>query len=65
MTKENGFSKVSNGNKVPVIITKGWDVKVIWKNKSTNWIPLAEIKESRNITVAEAVVVFKHDKNLH
>ena len=60
--KDKGHFESANGNKVPVVTTKGWDVKVRWKDKSTNWIPLAEIKESNPIEVAEASIAFKHDK---
>ena len=31
------------------------------ENKSTNWISLAETKESNPIGVAEAAIEFKHD----
>ena len=44
-----------------MITTKGWDVKVLWKDKFTNWIPLAEIKESNQIVVAEDAILFKHN----
>jgi len=62
VSKENGFAEISNGAQVPVITTKGWDVKVRWKDKSTNWIPLAEIKKVNPIKVAEAAIAFKHDR---
>ena len=62
VTKENGFTEISNGDQVPVITTKGWDVQVRWKDKSTNWIPLSEIKESNPVEVAEAAIAFKFDK---
>ena len=41
---QDGFREMLNGEKVPVITTKGWDVKVRWTDKSTDWIPLTEIK---------------------
>ena len=58
---EDGFREISNGDKVPVITTKGWDVQVRWTDKSTNWIPLSEIKESNPIEVAEAAIAFTID----
>ena len=57
-----GFIETSSGCQDPVITTKGWDLKVCCRDKSTNWIPLAEIKESNPIEVAEAALEFKHDR---
>ena len=31
-----GFTEISSGRQAPVITTRGWDVKVRWKDKSTN-----------------------------
>ena len=45
-----------------MITTKGWDVKVFWKDKSTNWILRDEIKDSNPIEVVEDAIVFKHDR---
>ena len=56
-----GFCKALPVHKAPVITTKGWDVKFCWKDRSTNWIPLAEIKESNPIGFAKAAISFKHD----
>ena len=45
-----------------MVTTKGWDVKVRWKDKSTNCVPLSEIRESNPIEFAEAAIAFKHDR---
>ena len=45
-----------------MITTKYWHVKVRWKDKSTNWIPLAEIKGSNPIEVAGAAISFNNDR---
>ena len=45
-----------NGIKRPVITTRGWDVQVRWQDESTSWIPLADIKESNPIQVAEYAI---------
>ena len=42
---EKVFTEIFSGCQAPVITTKAWDVKFLWKDKSTNWIPLVEIKE--------------------
>ena len=54
--KDKGFITSANGQKKPVITTKGWDVLVRWKDQSTNWIPLALAKESNPVEVAEAAI---------
>ena len=50
---ESGFYETSNGTKRRVITTKGWKLKVEWKNGSCTWLPLADLKESMPIEVAE------------
>ena len=58
--KDKGFFENANGTKKPVITTKGWDIQVRWRDQSSNWIPLAEIKESNPIEVAEFAVASGH-----
>jgi hypothetical protein len=45
----------------PVITTKGWDLKILWKDGSTDWVPLSSMKESNPIQVAEYAMA----KDLH
>ena len=59
--REQGFTETFPGLQIYVITTKFLDVKVCWKDKSTNWIPLAEIKESNPVEVAEDSISFKND----
>lgn len=33
-----------NGTNNTVITTKGWDVKVRWKDQSTDWVPFKLVK---------------------
>jgi hypothetical protein len=40
----------------PVITTKGWDLKICWKDGSYDWLPLSQIKEANPIEVAEYAV---------
>ena len=47
-------SYVGEGSaKKPVITTKGWKLKVKWKDGSFDWLPLSQIKESNPIEVVE------------
>jgi hypothetical protein len=36
--------------------TKGWKLLVEWKDRSSNWIPLADLKNSYSVQVAEYAV---------
>lgn len=53
------FTVSSSGNKAPVPTTKGWDIKVAWKDGSTSWVPLSDIKHSNPVEVAEFAVSSK------
>ena len=45
------------------VTTKGWDLKVEWKDGTTSWIPLKLLKESNPIELAEyAVARSIHDE---
>ena len=46
----------------PVITTKGWKLKIRWKDGSYDWIPLSQVKNSNLIEVAEYSVMKGIDK---
>ncbi len=47
------------GKRHPRITTQGWDLQVEWRDGSTTWVPLSELKESNPIEVAEYTVANK------
>jgi hypothetical protein len=49
---EEGFEQY-RGRSVPKRTTRGWKLCVKWKDGSTSWVPLKDIKESHPIQVAE------------
>ena len=53
--KDNGTYELNNTRKRR-ITTKGWKIKVEWKNGSSTWVPLRVIKESNPIEMAEYAV---------
>ena len=53
ITKDNGFTISKNGNRVPKITTVGWELLVEWKDGSSDWVKLKDIKQSNPIEVAE------------
>ena len=47
---------VSNGNRRRKLTTKGWSLCVKWKDGSTSWEALKDLKESNPVKVAECAV---------
>ena len=45
--------RVINGKKYKKKTTAGWDLEVEWKDNSTSWLPLKEVKETNAVEVAE------------
>ena len=50
---DSGFYTTSTGATRRVVTTKGWKLKVQWKDGSCTWIPLSELKEANPVEVAE------------
>jgi hypothetical protein len=53
---DDGFIITRNGNKVPKKTTVGWELMVTWKDGSSDWIKLKDIKDSYPVQVAEYAV---------
>ena len=53
VTRANGFVRGPNGSQKPRKTTKGWELCVRWKDGSTEWVPLKEMKESNPLQVAD------------
>ena len=56
VSKENGYVISANGNKTPVITTKGWDIRIRWSDNSYDWIPLYQVKDANPIKLAEYAI---------
>jgi hypothetical protein len=52
---DDGFVE-HNGRKTPKKTTKGWKLLVRWKDGSTQWVRLADLKESNPVELAEYAV---------
>jgi hypothetical protein len=59
VTKENMWSIAANGSHHMKRTTAGWEVCVKWKNGSTSWESLANIKNSYPIQLADYAVLNK------
>jgi hypothetical protein len=57
--KEEGFTETSGEGRKPKMTTRGWKILVLWKDKTTTWIPLKDLKESNPIKAAEYAVANK------
>ena len=55
MPKDKGTIISFNRQAKDVITTKGWDVKTKCTDQSTSWLPLAVVKESNHVELAEFV----------
>ena len=61
LSPENGHYVNKYGVRKRVITTKGWKIKIQWKNGTSSWVPLSDIKESHPIELAEYAV----SRNIH
>jgi hypothetical protein len=52
----DGYTISSNGNRVPKITTKGWKLLRQWRDGSSTWVPLVDLKESNPVELAEYAV---------
>ena len=47
----DGMMRGHNGNELPKITTRGWELLVEWKGCSTSWMKIKDLKESSRIEV--------------
>ena len=51
--KDDGYLVMPTGTKRHRITTKGWDIQVEWRDGTTAWIPLKELKASNPVELAQ------------
>ena len=51
--KENGTFQTKTGQTRKKATTKGWEFNVSWKDGSTSWLKLSDMKESFNVDTAD------------
>ena len=60
VSKDDGFTiNPTSGARNPRLTTRGWDLQVQWRDGSTSWVALKDLKESNPVEVAEYAVVNK------
>jgi hypothetical protein len=58
----DGFTVGFNGNRVPKKTTRGWKLLCQWKDESTSWVSLVDLKDSNPVELAEYAVANKIDQ---
>ena len=53
---ERGLYKTKNGTMRRKMTTKGWELCVIWKDGSTNWVDLKDLKNAYPVQLAEYAI---------
>ena len=56
LTKEDGFIELKHGHKKGKSTTRGWQVLVEWKDETTTWMNLKDVKEANPVELAEYAV---------
>ncbi len=56
---DDGFLITKQGRRMPRRTTKGWKLLVTWKDGTTTWVPLKDLRESHPVQVAEYAVANK------
>lgn len=56
ITIENGFIRSRSGNLHPKKTTRGWKLLVEWRDGSSSWVPLKDLKASNPVELAEYAI---------
>ena len=56
ITRENGYTISRNGNRVPKVTTRGWSLLVAWKDGTSDWVKLKDLKDSFPVQIAEYAI---------
>jgi hypothetical protein len=57
LSKDNGFTVSGRtGVRRPKITTRGWELCVEWKDGTSTWVPLKDLKESNPVEIAEYAI---------
>ena len=56
LSKEEGFIELRNGQKKCKKTTRGWKILVEWRDESSDWIDLKDVKEANPVELAEYAI---------
>jgi hypothetical protein len=60
LDKADSYRIALNGKQIPKKSVAGWDLEVEWKDGTSSWIPLKELKETNGVETAQ----YAKDNNL-
>ena len=52
-TLRNHYRLLNNGRRIKKKTTSGWDLEIEWKDGSTSWVTLKELKETNAVELAQ------------
>ena len=53
LDKADQYRILDNGRRIKKKTTAGWDLEIEWKDGSTSWVPLKELKETNAVELAQ------------
>ncbi len=59
------FTSSPNGNHVPKPTTQGWSLLVSWRDGSSDWLPLKDLKDAYPVQIAEYAAAKKSQMSRH
>ena len=59
LSKDDGFTVDKFGREHPRVTTRGWEILVEWRDGTTSWVALKDLKESNPVELAEYAVANK------
>ena len=59
MSKDDGYTDDRSGRRHPKVMTQGWKLEVEWRDGTTCWVPLKDLKDSNPVPLAEYAVANK------
>ena len=56
---QDSYNISCHGNRTPKRTTVGWEILVEWRDGSTAWVPLKDLKDTNPVELAEYAVANK------
>ena len=53
LSKDDGYFIGRHGRCYPKMTTRGWELNIKWKDGTSSWLPLKDLKDSNPVELAE------------
>ena len=53
LSKDDGYMVDHSGRRHPKVTTQGWELEVEWRDGTTSWVPLKDLKDSNPNKISE------------